>query len=176
MARAYQELLSHAGRDKTLNVIQRYFFHHSMAKMGAQVMKNCATYQLHKGNTEKSFPVHRRQPAGPYHTSSVDLLELRRSKRRFKCLLVGIDMYTKFGHDVSLRNKTSATAARALEGSILATLPKTLTIMLTDGAPELRGNPFQRILETYGIAHHMSIPYVPHIIGCVERLNRTIKS
>ena len=176
MCRAYHELLSHAGRDKTLKVIQRNFFHPCMAKMVAQVVKYCATCRLHKGNTEKSFPVHRRQPAGPYHTYAVDLMELPRSKRGYKCLLVGIDLYTKFGHAVPLRNKTSATVAQALEGSILATLPKTPTIMLTDGGAEFKGNPFQRILETYGITHRKSIPYASHTNACVERLNRTIKS
>ena len=103
-------------------------------------------------------------------------MEVPRSKRGYKCLLVGIDLYTKFGHAMPLRNKTSATVAQALEGSILATLPKIPTNMLTVGGPEFRGSPFRYILETYVITYHKSIPYAPHTNGCVERLNRTIKS
>ena len=176
LSRALHELLNHAGRDKVCEVMRRKYFNPQFAATIAKVVKECTVCQYHKGSSINKYPLYRRQTSRPYETYAVDLMELPKSKSGFTCILVGIDLYSKYAHVVSLRSKTSKMVSAALESHVLASVPKTPESILSDNGPEFRGQAFQQLLQRYGINHRNSVPYAPHTNGCVERLNRTIKS
>jgi transposase InsO family protein len=169
-------ILHHAGRDKMLQVLRKDYFHPGLSAVVASVARECYICQCHKvDRSGPSYPVYRRNPSGPYALYAVDLMELPKSSGGFTCLLVGVDLYTKFGNVVPLRNKTSQSVAKAMESSILASTTKIPTVVLSDNGPEFRGKPFKDLLTRYGIQHENSIPYAAHTNGAVERLNQTIK-
>ena len=103
-------------------------------------------------------------------------MDLPRSRSGYTCVLVGVDRYSKFGHVVPLRSKTSRMVALAMEAYILATVPRTPETILSDSGPEFRGGPFRDLSQSYGIVHERSVPYAPHTNGQVERLNQTLKN
>ena len=173
---AMHELLNHAGRDKVVQVVKTKYFHPAMSAVVAECVRNCAVCQCYKGHPVGDFPLYRRTAERPYEVYSVDLMDLPKSRSGYNCVLVGVDRFSKFGHVVPLRNKTSRTVARALEAHILSTVPRTPETILSDSGPEFRGGPFRELLKTYGIAHDHSVPYAPHTNGQVERLNQTIKN
>lgn len=176
VANSLHEILNHGGRDKMRKVMSNYYWHPKLRAVISRTVQECPVCQVHKGSGGHGYPVHRRNPEQPYDLYSVDLMDLPRSRSGFKCLLVGVDAHSKFAHAVPLRNKTSNTVARALESHILASVPRTPKIILSDSGPEFRGAAFRNLLQTYNIEHQRSIPYAPHSNGGVERMNRTIKS
>jgi transposase InsO family protein len=176
VAVAYHKLLGHAGRDKVLDVLRTRYFHPGFATVVAQVVRQCPICQVHKGRTPHNYPLYRRKTSQPYEMYAVDLMDLPKSKGGYTCILVGIDLHTKFAHAVPLRSKTSQAVSKAFESNILATVPKTPAVILSDSGPEFRGKPFRELLEQYGVQHDRSVPYAPHTNGAVERLNQTIRS
>ena len=175
LAEALHKLLAHAGRDKMIAVMQKFYAHPCMFGAISKVVKECWECQCHKGKGDKNFPIHRRNPIKPFELYAVDLMELPKTTRGYCAVLVGIDLFTKFGHVIPLRNKRSNGVAKALEATVLSTVPKTPERILSDNGPEFRGKPFRQLLERYGIKHEHSVPYAPHTNGAVERLNRTLK-
>lgn len=176
LSRAMHECLGHAGRDKVLAVMKTKYFHPSMSATVARVVQRCGICQCHKGRQPNAFPLYRRQTTRPYEMYAVDLMDLPKSNSGFRCLLVGIDLHSKFGNVVPLRNKTARTVAAAFEAHVLSTTPRTPAVVLSDSGPEFRSKIFRDLLQRYGIQHDRSVPYAPHTNGCVERLNQTLRS
>ena len=168
--------LSHSGRDKTTSIMFTKLCNPDFPKVIASVVKECQTCQKHKGSPSNKHPMYRRHVERPYELYAVDLMDLPKSKRGFKAVLTGVDLYTKFAHVVPLRSKRSETVARALEMNILATVPRTPKAILSDNGPEFRGAPFNKLLSKYGIEHEFSVPYAPNTNGAVERFNQTLRS
>ena len=90
--------------------------------------------------------------------------------------MVGIDRFSRYGHAVALRNKTSKTVAKVLESYFLSTVPCTPAAIFTDGGPEFKGREFNEVLVRFGIRDDFSVPFLPHSNGGgVERFNQTLK-
>ena len=168
--------LSHAGRDKTVNVMYSRFHHPRFPTVIAEVVKECMPCQLHKGRISNKYPVYRRNVKEPYEVLAVDLMELPLSKKNFKCVLVCLDLCTKFAHVVPLKSKKSRPVAGALESRVLASVPQTPKVVLSDNGPEFRGKPFESLLKRYGVKHEYSVPYAAATNGGVERFNQTLRS
>ena len=175
LATELHEVVSHAGRNKVVKVMATKFFHPRMSGAIGHAVQSCQVCQFHKGNAVNKFPLLKRSPEKALDLYAVDLMDMPQSKRGYKCLLVGIDLKTKYGHAIPIKSKRSEAVSRALESHILATLPQNPRSILSDNGPEFRGKPFKDLLSRYGIRHENSIPYAPHTNGAVERLNRTIK-
>ena len=176
LANELHEVLSHSGRDKTVSVMYSKFHNPHFPKIISQIVKECEVCQKHKGYPSKRHPVYRRVARTPFEMYAVDLMDLPKSKRGFKCVLTGIDLCTKFAHVIPLRCKKSATVARALESHVLASVPKTPKSILSDNGPEFRGSPFRKLLARYGIKQEFSVPYAPVTNGGIERFNQTLKT
>lgn len=80
-------------------------------------------------------------------------MDLPKIKVKFVTLLVGIDRYSRFGHAVPLRNKTSRLVASALESNILSSTLLAPEAILTNGAHEFKGKEFNAVLTRFGIRH-----------------------
>ena len=169
-------VLSHAGRDKTLTVMNTKFYHPKFHSTILNVVKSCSVCQEHKGKIDRSYPIYRRQVKEPYQVLAVDLMELPLSKRHYKCVLVCLDLCTKYAHVVPLKSKKSAVVSRALESRVLVSVPRTPIVILSDNGSEFRGGPFESLLQRYGIKHEYSVPYVAATNGGVERFNQTLRS
>ena len=175
LATQLHEVTSHAGRSKMVDLMARRFAHPYMYSVVRKRVRECVVCQLHKGNVVKDFPVWRRNVETVGEVYAVDLLDMPRSKRGYKALLVGLDLKSKYGHAIPLKSKKSLAVARALEAHVLATIPVTIHTVLSDNGPEFRGKPFTELLRRYGIKSSYSVPYRPQTNGAVERLNRTLK-
>ena len=172
--------LGHPGRDLTLKTCKRRFRTSNMWKLVMQCVRNCDTCQRYKepvkrrDHQEPWFPL---GSSAPGEVLAIDLMDMSgRTKRGNCCLLVAVDMFSRFGYAIPLRNKKSKTVAEALERNILASSIIVPSTVLSDNGPEFRGEPIRLLLEKYGIEHTKSIPYHPQSNGVVERLNRTLKT
>ena len=176
LAKELHEVLSHAGRDKTIEVMYSRYAHPQFPRVITEVVRTCMPCQSHKGNISKQYPILRRKVSKPFELFAVDLMDLPRTRKGNKTILVGIDLYTKYGYAVPLKCKKSHIVAKALESHILATVPRTPEVLLSDNGPEFRAGYFQKLMHKYGIRHEYSVPYAPCTNGGVERFNQTVKS
>ena len=176
LCKQMHEVLGHAGREKVLKMIKNYFFHPRIYRMVIQIIQECSLCQEFKGRTVHEYPLEQRVAERPYQCYAMDLMDLPKTKTGYVTLMVGIDRYTRFGHAVPLRNKTSRLVAGALESHILSSVPITPEAILTDGGPEFKGKEFNEVLNRFGIRHDFSLPYRPHTNGGVERFNQTLKN
>ena len=176
LATELHEVLSHAGRDKCIQVMYSKLFHPKFAAIITEVVRECVPCQLHKGKIPKKFPVYRRNVQNPYDILAIDLMELPKTRKGNKCILVGVDLCSKYGYAIPLKSKKSSAVARALESRILSSIPRTPKTILSDNGPEFRGRPFKQVLCQYGIEHENSVPYAACTNGAVERLNQTLRS
>ena len=142
------------------------------------VIKNCDICQRHNRpivNPKQASPLYKLESQQPGQVLAVDLLDLSsKTATGFKYALVAIDLCSRFGFAVPIRNKTANTVARAFESGVLANsvlIPKTV---LSDNDPEFKSKLFQGMLNKYDISQEFSIPYRPKSNEMVERLNRTI--
>jgi len=90
---------------------------------------------------------------------------------------------------VQLVEKANAATARAFLDALVAAVPYTIEIVLTDNGIQFadlpknrsgptamwRGHPFDRACRQHGIEHRLTRPNHPWTNGQVERMNRTIK-
>ena len=177
------EDLHHAGIEKTAQMFKRKYPDGVVRRLFKTIKEClrecdvCQRYKIEKKSPNQAPPMFKLDPTRPSEIVALDLLDLGPcTKNLNKTLLVGVDLHTKFGYAIPIRNKTSKTVARAVENGILANsihLPRSI---LTDGGPEFKGGPFKNLLDRYNIKHRNSIPYHPQSNGAVERLNKTIKT
>ena len=65
--------------------------------------------------------------------------------------MVGIYRFSRYSHAVALKNKTSKTVAKALEGYVLSTVQCTSEVIFTDWGPEFKGREFNKVLARSSI-------------------------
>lgn len=152
-----------------------HFYHPDLTKLVAVIVQQCKICQQYKGCTVQPYPVERRIAERPYQYYAMDLMDLPKTRAGFVTLLVGIDRYSRFGHVIPLRNKTSRLVAGALEANILSSVPITPEVIFTDDGAEFKGKEFNQVLVKYGIRHNFALPFRPHSYGGVERFNQTLK-
>ena len=99
------EVTAHSGALKMINIMFKSFGHPRMYIEIRKKVPECPVCQLHKGNTVSKFPLWKRSVDNVGDVYAVDLLEMLRSKRGYKALLVGIDIKSNFGHAVPLKSK-----------------------------------------------------------------------
>ena len=177
--RFIHEELGHPGVKKTLAVCKKKCPCKGLKQLVSTFIKECDVCQRFKAQQRRKqlqepwFSLESKEPG---QVIAVDLLDLGpRTQKGNVALLVGVDLCSRLAYGVPIRNKKSATVARALESGILAAsviVPKTI---LSDNGPEFRGFPFKDMLRKYDIKQEFSIPYHPQSNGMVERLNKTLK-
>lgn len=126
----------------------------------------------------KSYPI------GFFH---IDIAEVRTAQGKLY-LYVAIDRTSKFAF-VQLVEKATTGTARAFLDALVAAVPYTIEIVLTDNGiqfadlpknrsgptAKFRAHPFNRACQDHGIEHRLTKPNHPWTNGQVERMNRTIK-
>lgn len=172
--------MNHPGINQTFRACSNKFKCRKLKQVVREVLRRCDVCQRHKVPVT---PKHRLEPqfnltaaTGPGDVLALDLLSFTgKTKRGNVGLLMAIDMKSRYGYAIPIRNKMSRTVAKHLESGILANIVAMPGCILSDNGPEFTGKPFKDMLESYGIEHRTSIPYYPQSNGVVERFNRTIR-
>ena len=97
---------------------------------------------------------------------------LATANKNYKYLLVAIDVYSRLGFVVPMKNKTSTSVNAALIEILDQTEPNSMT---TYQGSEIINSDFKMLLPNRGIA----ITYVPigshHALGTIDRYVRTLR-
>ncbi|KAG8194444.1 hypothetical protein JTE90_011053 [Oedothorax gibbosus] len=102
---------------------------------------------------------------GPMQESSIG------GARYFLCFK---DDYSKFRRVFFLEHKNEVSNYLQVFLKEFSNAGITVKELLTDGGTEFKNSEVQKILESWGITHRVSMPYSPEQNGYAERENRTI--
>ena len=155
--------LNHATRNKVLKMARPKMYHQQLSNAVIKIVQECKVRQEYKGRTITKFPLERRMAKYPYEVYAMSLLDLPKTNSDFVCVMVGIDRFSRYGHAVALRNKTSITLAKALVSNVLSTMPCTPEVIFTVGGSEFKGREFNEVLARFGIRHDYFMPFLPHM-------------
>ena len=118
------------------------------------------------------FPVYAKHRFEIIQLDIVDLSNLAAANKNYKYLLVAIDIYSRLGFVVPMKNKTSTTVNTALIEILDQTEPNSIT---TDQGSEFINASFKKILTNRGI----DVNYVDvgshHALGTIDRYVRTLR-
>ena len=167
--------LSHCGRHKLLDVVNRMFWHPAMDMVARDICSSCAYCQLYKTNLQQeSPPTLKINSQHPFSLVAVDLIMFPKTVSGHVAALVLVDLCSRWLCSVPLKNKTSTAVSTALRG-VFSTLPRVPDRLLSDNGSEFISSATETVLTEFGIHHSYSSPYHPSSNGAVERVNRTLK-
>ncbi len=133
-------------------------------------------YTLHKP-VKRRFPRNRVVPSGydsDWQADMVDLRSMAKYNKQHTFLLTVIDVLSKYGWAVPVKNKKPETVAVAFE-QILKSSGRKCWRLMTDKGREFSGKPFQELMKKYDI--HFFTANSPDVKAPnVERFNRTLKA
>jgi transposase InsO family protein len=110
---------------------------------------------------------------GPFKTVGIDLADMTTmADRGYNWILTGIDMFTKKGFAVPLKDKTEKSAAAGLK-LLLEQMKRMPSAIRSDNGSEFVSSAFGKVL--YGIEQVLSSPGKPQSNGGVERFNGILK-
>lgn len=132
------------------------------------------TYTLHKP-IRKIFPRRKTFAKGINDLFQADLVEMQsmsRGNEGNRYILTCVDVFSKYGFAIPLKDKKGPTVSAALETIFSERTP---TFLQTDRGVEFLNHHVQDILRKHRVQHYSSLNDDIKA-ACVERFNRTLKS
>lgn len=165
----------HLGQAKTLKRIQEWYTWPKMEQTVASYVKKCEVCRKAKTpNVNLMPPVGKMKEASrPFELLMLDFVgPLPRSKNGNNCLLVISDFFSKFVILKPMRDQCAERLTRFVEDEIFLKfgIPNKC---LNDNGPCFRSATWKKLLEAYGVKHHLIANYTPQVNN-VERVNRVI--
>ena len=160
---------SHCGRQKLLKAIDQLIWRPGLYSLVTEIIRPCPIDQCSKVNTVNPRPpMHKTKYTVPFGVISIDILSLPKDSQNYSCILVVVDLCSKWLRCYPLKNHKSSTMVSALE-SYLQSIPRCPLYLLSDNAPDMSSNTFAEFCEEKGIKHLFSSPYAPWTNGACER-------
>ena len=138
--------------------------------------RNCAECAMATGTgREKRPPLHPIPVKRPFQIWGIDIMELPKTAKGNKYVIVMQDFLTKWPLVVPAPDQKANRIARLLVDELLPMfgVPEAL---LSDRGTNLLANVVQDVCQLLGITKLNTTAYHPQCDGMVERLNRTLKS
>lgn len=174
---------------KILNAYKRYSYpgaqklHQLLKQEGIKatlkqvkgVIAKQTTYQLHKKQAKK---VKKHMVAFlPSHKWLIDLLDMQnyaRENKGYRYILLGIDVFTREGFAIPLKDKTGPEVLKAFK-EMIEDGPGKPQKLISDNGSEFMNTKFQKYLKEQQIFHETNEPGYHPSLGVIDRLSRTIK-
>ena len=164
----------HSGVNKTIaTLIQRYYWPGFSSSVDDYI-RHCSTCQ--KTSPAVPRPKAPLQPipvGGPFEMIAMDFLELPRTARGNRYVLVVSDYFTRWPEAFATADQKSETVARILMDGVVARhgLPH---VLHSDQGPSFESKVIRHLCDWLGIRKTRTTPYHPQGDGLVERFNRTL--
>ena len=135
-------------------------------------------------NSEKRRPGYSKIVAPDVGVSwQADLIDLSRYKgvnKQYRYILSVIDIFSRYGLMIPLKDKTGATMARAftelLDGKLTPDNKAVMKNITTDDGSEFLAKQVQAVFNKHDVKHWRHPPGDKHPTGMIERFNRTVRT
>jgi transposase InsO family protein len=168
----------HSGFPVTFAKLKRYFAWKGMKATVKQFVQSCAICQQSKPDRSKTpgllqpLPI----PNSAWQVVSLDFVEGLPTSSHYNCILVVVDLFTKYGHFVPLRHPfTAPMVAQAFMDHIyrLHGLPVSI---ISDRDRIFTSRFWSELFQLAGVQLCRSTAYHPQSDGQTERLNQCLET
>ncbi len=168
----------HLGVNKTLHIMERYFWWPNMVKTIGSFVSTCVSCQRNKQPSTK--PAGLLQPLDvpgrPWASVSTDFISgLPVTKSGFDAIVVFVDRLTKYVHVVPTTTRCTAKMWTNLFVVHVFANHGMVDEVIFDRGPQFAGKFNEHLAERLGIKWKLSTAYHPQTDGQTERTNRTIE-
>ena len=161
-------LTGHAGWEGMWRFVQGRCYFPGMATKCQEFVQHCSSCVAASPQRGQGVPPTRPdQTGGPWHTVQIDTLELGGS-----CVLVCVDMFTKWLEVVPLKRHDSASVAAAFTSLCLKFGPP--AVIRCDNGTEFVNSVVGALFRLFGVRVQHGAVRHPQSQGGVERANRTL--
>jgi len=166
--------LGHFGIQRTANLVQERYFWTGIFNDVKDFVGKCSACRA-RSITFLQPPILKSIPINDqaFYRVGIDVLgPITETPTKNKYIAVAIDYLTKWAEIRAIPNKEASTVAHFFEHDIIARhgCPRAV---LSDKGLEFKGG-FDRLLQKYGIDHHLTPPNHPQTNGLTEKHNSTI--
>ena len=165
----------HAGIDNTMHRLKKFAYWPSMRMDVVAFVKKCNICRRYKKGRTSPVPILRSpQVSRPWQTIHVDTVgPLPTTEEGNKYIVTFIDVLTRYGMAVAVRDKTARTVARAMFEKIFAVFGVAENITSDQGG-EYINEVLENALKYFKIKHRSVSSYHPAANGIVEKYNRQL--
>ena len=162
----------HLGADKTLGRVRQVGYWVNMIADVEAYCRECLACQAAKPPSPQRIPLKSVPIGNPWQMVAVDTLEVPRSPKNNRYLLVVQDYFTKWVEAIPLPDQTAGRITDALT-KIFTTLgfPE---ILHSDQGRNFESTILRQTLEAFGVQKSRTTAYHPQGDGMVERFNRSL--
>lgn len=131
--------------------------------------------ELHS-SARRNFPRRKTEMRGIADTIQADLVEMipyAKENRNYRYILTAINIFSKMGYAIPLKNKTGVEVAQALK-SLFDSLGYQVKYLHVDNGKEFYNETVTNLLKNFGIKRYST--YTAMKAAICERFNRTIKN
>ena len=175
MNKIYYELGIYYGRDRLFAYLQDHRPELQITRrMLANWLQKQELNQLFR-NTRKTTYVKATVLKAPFKQIAIDLADMQNHEvKGHKYILTGVDLFSKKGYAVAIKNKEGKTVARAFKFMMEQMKEKPSTVRHDVGS-EFKDDNFKQLLKDNDIKQIFSNSGKPWSNGGIERFNRTLK-
>ncbi len=167
---------SHRSMVKTVELIQRHFYWKNMHETISNYISTCHICQQVKISTQSKLgllhPI--KSPESPWHTFTMDLIKLPRTKSGYDCSIVYVDKSTKMVHFVPCTTEINSVELAKLTIHNVVRLHGIPIKIISDRDPRITSSFWTELWKQLGTKIRMSTAFHPQTDGQTERANRTL--
>ena len=167
-------LSGHLGVNKTVDVLLERYYWPGFSADVKRYIRECPACQRTFVLTPRPKAPLRSIPVGsPFDMLAIDFLELPRTTRGNRYVLVCSDYFTRWPEAFATTDQTSETVAKVLFDGVISLHGVPLTIHSDQGS-SFESRVIQRLCQLMGVQKTRTTPYHPQGDRLVERLNRSL--
>ena len=160
----------------TYGTLSQHYYWDGMYADAQAFCQGCLTCAAYRGAGRRSRPPLQPIPVGgPFERVGVDILEMPRTERENRYIVVFVDYMTKWVEAYPTPDQTTETIVRLLVDEIICRhgVPAQL---LSDRGPNLLAKLMEEVCGLMGMKKVNTVAYHPQTDGLVEKMNRTLRS
>ena len=169
-------LAGHAGKNGTLELVQRNYWWPCMATYVLNYVEGCEKCQHYRKNHHLTIPVQPQEvPEGPWQTIGVDLITGLPMSHGKNAIIINVDQFTKQVHLYPVTDSITADGVADIYLHKVFPLHGFPKKIISDQGPQFAARSMRQILKRIGINSSLTTAYHPQANGQTECKNQEVK-
>lgn len=168
----------HSGIPATIKRLQAFFSWPRLKKHVQAFVKSCPTCQQAKPERVKypGFLQPLQTPSAAWQVISLDFVEGLRQSHGYNCILVIVDLFSKYSHFIALKHPFSALSVAKLFMVHIYRLHGLPNAIVSDRDRIFTSHLWRELFRLAGVELRMSSAYHPESDGQIERVNQCMET
>ena len=169
-------LAGHAGKNGTLELVQRNYWWPRMATYVSNYVEGCEKCQRYRKDHHPTVPIQPQEvPEGPWQTIGVDLITGLPMSHGKNAIMTVVDHFTKQVHLYPVTNSITADGVADIYFHKVFPLHGFPKKIISDRGPQFAARSMRQILKRIGIDSSLTTAYHPQANGQTEHKNQEVE-